>query len=236
MPRLARLALSAMLVLGPSALAQNTHSVLGVPVVKATPGTKPHKPVHSAKPTSKGKPLTKPAPAPAATPAPPKPPTPPTAEPPAKLAPEKPDPTKGSSTGLKLPRWVAYRSDEVNLRSGPGMQYPIDWQYHRRDLPVRVLREFEVWRLIETQDGTKGWVHQATLTGRRGFLVVDPERVLRASADDAAAPVARLQPGVVGRLRACEAAKPWCEVQVGDYRGWLRRSEIWGVDPDEPVS
>ena len=148
----------------------------------------------------------------------------------------KADPNKGASTGLKVPRWVSLRTDEVNLRTGPGMQYPIDWQYHRRDLPVRVLREYEVWRLIETQDGSKGWVHSATLSGRRGFLVVDPEKVLRASADDVAAPVARLEPGVVGRIRDCEAGKTWCEVQVGDYRGFLKRADVWGVDADEVVN
>ena len=53
----------------------------------------------------------------------------------------------------------------------PG-RYPIDWVYQRRDLPVQIEREFEVWRLISDQDGIRGWVHQATLTGRRGFVVI----------------------------------------------------------------
>jgi len=25
-------------------------------------------------------------------------------------------------------------------------------------------------------------------------------------------------------------------VQVGDLRGWLKRSEIWGVKPDEEIN
>lgn len=185
----------------------------------------PAKPAHTAKPAARPKPAPVPAPTPAPTPG---------VQPAA--APPKPDPTKGTTTGLKLPRWVAFRSDEVNVRTGPGVQYPIDWQYHRRDLPVRVLREYEVWRLIELQDGTKGWVHQATLTGRRGFIVLDSERVLRAAPEETGAPVARLEPGVVGHIRTCEAAHAWCEVQTGDYRGWLRRSDMWGVDPDEAVN
>ena len=40
---------------------------------------------------------------------------------------------KGSATGLPLPRFAALRSDEVNLRAGPGTGYPIDWVYKRRD-------------------------------------------------------------------------------------------------------
>ena len=152
------------------------------------------------------------------------------------VEPPKIDPTKGTATGLPLPRWAAFRSDEVNLRSGPGMQYPIDWVYHRRDLPVQIEREFEVWRLVEDQDGTKGWVHQATLTGRRGFLVLGPDpHVLRAAAAETAAAVAELKPGVVGSIRGCAAGAPWCEVQTGSYRGWLKRTELRGVDADEAV-
>lgn len=225
-----------------------------IPLVTPPPGAKPHKVTHP-KPHAKAKPKpaeaaeTKSATHPQAHPATHPPAKAPAAAAaataagaaavsaaPAKPPPEKLDPTKGTSTGLKLPRWVSFRSDDVNVRTGPGMQYPIDWQYHRRDLPVSVLREYEVWRLVQMQDGTKGWVHQATLTGRRGFLIVDSERILRASPDDNADAVARLEAGVVGHVRSCEAGKAWCQVQTGDYRGWLKRTDMWGVDPDEAIN
>ena len=138
-------------------------------------------------------------------------------------------------TGLPLPRFASLSSDEVNLRAGPGTQYPIDWVYKRRDLTVEIEREFDVWRLVSDQDGVRGWVNQATLMARRGFVVTGAERVLRARADDQAQPVARLQAGVIGRLRSCPSGSDWCEVQVGSYRGWLKRSEIWGVLPGEVV-
>ncbi|MBE7620779.1 hypothetical protein GL297_14300 [Komagataeibacter sp. FXV2] len=80
-------------------------------------------------------------------------------------------PDKGSVTGLPLPRFAAFRADEVNLRAGPGQRYPIDWVYHRRGLPVKIEREFDVWRLVEGADGQKGWVHQATLVGTRTFVI-----------------------------------------------------------------
>jgi SH3-like domain-containing protein len=139
-------------------------------------------------------------------------------------------------TGVPVPRWAALRSDEVNLRVGPGTRFPIDWQYHRRDLPVQILREVEVWRLVEDQDGIKGWVHQATLVGHRSFVVKGAEAVLRRAAGEDAEAVARLRPGVVGRIRACAAGAAWCEVRVGDYRGWLRRDQFWGTFPGEAVN
>lgn len=143
--------------------------------------------------------------------------------------------TVGSVTKLPLPRWASLRADDVNMRVGPGMRFPIDWQYHRRDLPVHILREVDVWRLIEDQDGVKGWVHQTTLSGKRGFIVKGVEAVLRQTASDDSLPVARLKPGVVGRIRSCAAGFDWCEVQVGDYTGYLRREQFFGVDPGEAV-
>jgi len=147
-----------------------------------------------------------------------------------------PQPPSGAASGLPLPRFAALRSDEVNLRAGPGTRYPIDWVYKRRDLPVEIEREFEVWRLVAAPDGEKGWVHQATLTGRRSFIVMGGERRLRATAGDAAAAVARLKPGVIGRILHCDGASEWCRVQVDDYRGWLKRSEFWGSFAGEAVN
>ena len=54
-------------------------------------------------------------------------------------------------------------------------------------------------------------------------------------AEEGAGAVARLRPGVIVRLRQCEARNPWCEAQAGEYRGYIRRSEVWGVLPDEEV-
>ena len=165
-------------------------------------------------------PATHPAPAPAPTPAP--------AEPPA-------EPNKGSKTGLPLPRYAALRSDDVNFRSGPGKRYPIEWVYKRRDLPVLIEREFDVYFLVKDPFGNKGWVSQATLTGRRTAVVAGSERVLRQAASDTAAPIAKLQPGVILRLRSCDAGSEWCQAQIADYRGFVRRNEIWGVAPDEVI-
>jgi len=41
---------------------------------------------------------------------------------------------------------------------------------------------------------------------------------------------------VVGHIRACEAHAAWCEVQVGEYHGYLRRDELYGIYPGEAVN
>ena len=116
--------------------------------------------------------------------------------------------TLGSETKLPVPRFVSLRSGEVNLRTGPGTNYPVDWVFVRRELPVEVIAEFDVWRKIRDWQGTVGWVHQSMLDGRRTARVTGADRELRSEPVDSAAAVARLAPGVIGRLLECEAA--WC--------------------------
>lgn len=155
------------------------------------------------------------------------------------LPPPKPppivDPNIGTVTGLALPRFASLRADEVNMRAGPGTRYPIEWLYKRRGLPVEIEREFEVWRLVKDADGVRGWVHEATLTGHRDFVVIGGDRPLRREPDLAARAIAVLKPGVTGRIRSCASGADWCHVQVGTYTGWLQRDELWGTLPGEAI-
>jgi SH3-like domain-containing protein len=146
------------------------------------------------------------------------------------------DPHIGTSTKLPLPRFVSLRADQVNLRVGPGDQYPIQWLYQRTGLPVEVLREYDVWRLVVDSDGTKGWVHEATLVGTRHFVInaTGPVMIMHSPADGAA-PSAQLMPGVVGLIEHCDATSDWCRVRVAHAAGWLKRSEFWGAFPHEQI-
>ncbi|HEY6430680.1 MAG TPA: SH3 domain-containing protein [Acetobacteraceae bacterium] len=146
------------------------------------------------------------------------------------------DPNKGSVTGLPLPRYASLRADAVNLRAGPGARYPIDWVYKRVGMPVEILREFDVWRLVETPDGQKGWMHEATLIPRRDLIITGERQTLRAEPNDTAHAVATLEAGVIGRIRSCAVSAAWCRVQIGEYRGWLPRSAFWGATAAESVN
>jgi SH3-like domain-containing protein len=134
-------------------------------------------------------------------------------------------------TGLPLPRFVSLRSNEVNLRTGPGVQYPIEWVYRRAGMPVEVIAEFDTWRKVRDWQGTVGWVHQSMLTGKRRALVTGGTQALRREPRDGSALVARLEPGVIGEIGSC--GPEWCRVTAAGLRGWLKRGEFWGVYPNE---
>lgn len=135
--------------------------------------------------------------------------------------------------GLPVPRFVALRSNEVNLRTGPGERYPIEWVLTRKGMPVEILAEFDVWRKIRDWQGTEGWVHQRMVTGSRSVVIIGGMRDLHRDPDANAPLVARAEPGVVARLLECRG--PWCRIEAQSIKGWLRRGEVWGVYPDETV-
>lgn len=143
----------------------------------------------------------------------------------------KSGPPQGS--GLPIPRFVSLRSSEVNLRSGPNVNYPIEWVFQRKDMPVEIVAEYDTWRRIRDWQGAEGWVHQSMLAGRRSLVVTGAIRTLRRDPDTNAQAVAQAKPGVMGALLKCVGA--WCQVDLKGWRGWLKRDEFWGVYPNETV-
>jgi SH3-like domain-containing protein len=135
---------------------------------------------------------------------------------------------------LKVPRFVSLHSDRVNLRTGPGRQYQIEWVLVKKDMPVEVLAQFEHWRQVREWDGTVGWVQEHMVDGRRYVIVAKGGvRPLFQGPDPATAEVARAAPGVLARLLECSPTM--CRVEAHDISGWMRRSDLWGVYPDEQV-
>ena len=127
----------------------------------------------------------------------------------------------------EVPYWASLRSDVVNMRVGPSESYPIDWVYKRKDLPVKVERLMQGWRLVVDPDGTRGWINARLLSPERTALVVG-EGLAPIRAEPSAASALRwnAEPGVVGKLGNCESG--WCEFDVSGRRGWIEAARIWG--------
>ena len=132
-------------------------------------------------------------------------------------------------SGLPLPRFASLASDEVNMRTGPGSQYPIRWVYRRRGLPVKIVDESDQWRQVVDPEGERGWIHSSLLSRRHTVLVVGEgvAEMKRSPAADART-LLRIEPGVIVELVDCEG--DWCLVDLEGDRGWLRRQRLWGVD------
>jgi len=144
-----------------------------------------------------------------------------------------PDRVIAETDTLPVPRFASLKSDEVNLRTGPGEDKPKLWVYQRAGMPVEIIEEFDTWRRVRDYQGVVGWVSASLLSGKRTGIITETRRTLRAHPDPAARAIAELDPGVIGRLMECDG--DWCRLNVKGYEGWLKREEFWGVYPNEPV-
>lgn len=127
-----------------------------------------------------------------------------------------------------LPYWASLRVAEANMRVGPSEDYRISWVYRRQQLPLKVVRLKEGWRLVQDPGGASGWILSQFLTRQRGAIVVGSGLAdMREAGNSVARLKWRLQPGVVGKLGDCAAG--WCALEVGVNKGFAPQDRLWGA-------
>ena len=133
-------------------------------------------------------------------------------------------------SGNPLPRYASVKGSTVNVRTGPGMGFPIRWVITTRRVPLRIVEESGDWRRVEDVDDELGWVHTSLLSGKRSALVIsDPTtQALRRRPSPDARTVLLAEPGTFGWLETCEA--DWCQLTFDDTKGWMRKTALWGVE------
>lgn len=149
---------------------------------------------------------------------------------------------QGRESQLKVPRFVSLKANRVNLRKGPGTDYPTSWVFRRAGLPVEIIKEFEAWRQVRDAEGTTGWVLGTLLSGRRTAQVLPwevkasqerPQVALSASESENSHAIALIEAGVIADVHECDGK--WCLVSVDKYRGYIGQSKLWGVYPGEII-
>ena len=134
-----------------------------------------------------------------------------------------------------LPRFVSSRVGEVNVRAGPGMDYPIVRRYMRAGIPLEIVAAVKEWRRVRDWDGKEGWVHRLMLNQTRTARVASTRAIVRHRDDARSAIMIYVEQGVFVSVRECRAE--WCLIGISDqYEGWIVRSSLWGVYPDEEIN
>ena len=143
----------------------------------------------------------------------------------------KRDTSKGAVTNLPLPRFVTLKSGDGNARRGPGLTHRIDWVFVKSGMPLLLTAEYENWRRVEDAEGFGGWVHYSLLSGTRSVLISQVMAEFRYRADPTSEVMFQAERGVLGRLLECSIE--WCRVSTNGEKGWIQKTALWGVNPDE---
>lgn len=125
-------------------------------------------------------------------------------------------------------KFISLKSSDVNMRVGPGRDYPISWVLLRAGLPVVLMSEFLQWRKIQLPDGTQGWIHQSTASYKNTALVT--EDTLLYKKPSGKGPIAKVNKDVI--VRCLRREENFVKVQVNGFKGWMDIRKLWGVNAE----
>ncbi len=126
--------------------------------------------------------------------------------------------------------YVFLRSEKVNMRLGPHMDYPCKYTYTKKHLPMKVLREYEDWMCLQDFQGEQGWVHRRLCSRRKRYVITLKDVSVYKSNNERSKVLAFVDQGVCVELKRQKAE--WCRVCLVDkkrkVRGWLMAQNVWG--------
>ena len=134
-------------------------------------------------------------------------------------------------SGELLPRFVSLKYDEVYMRKGPSRDHPIDWVYKTKNLPLKIVSEFENWRKVIDSEGTIGWIHRSQLSNKRMVQVTLENLEIRNRPNNDAKVIAIAEIGVLLNLERCD--EKWCRLSHQKIKGWSSRNGFFGLIKDE---
>jgi len=121
------------------------------------------------------------------------------------------------------------RSDDANMRVGPGKRFEILWNFKKTGLPVKILRKFEQWYEIETPDGSVGWMWRKLLSNKQKTVIFKTkEKIYRKNSIESDV-IAYVSKNAILKIHFCK--NNWCKVESKKHKvkGYVKTDNIWGA-------
>ena len=130
-------------------------------------------------------------------------------------------------SGTAGARMVSVAGDVVNMRSGPGKNYPVVWELGK-GFPLKILQKKGNWLKVIDYENDSGWIYRK-LVNREAHLVVKNKIVnIRSGPGKNYKIIRQAKKGVV--FKTLERKKGWVKVFHNESKltGWIKRSLLWG--------
>ena len=123
--------------------------------------------------------------------------------------------------------FLSLKKDKVNVRYGPGFEYPIKYIYKKIDLPIKQIDKKENFRRIIDLKNNSGWIHVSQLK-KVNSIIPKEDKILFSKPSNFSKPLAKIEKGRVLLLQNCN--KNWCKVKTGSFKGWIKLENTWGLN------
>jgi len=122
--------------------------------------------------------------------------------------------------------YLILKNNEVNVRYGPGFDYPIKYVYKKKNLPIKVIDKKENFRRIIDFKKNSGWIHVSQLKKGKSLILLK-DQILFSKPTRYSKPIIKISKGRLLLVKKCK--KKWCKVKTEDYSGWVITHDIWGT-------
>ena len=122
--------------------------------------------------------------------------------------------------------YLSLKKNKVNVRYGPSFDSPVKFVYKKINLPIKQIDKKENWRRVIDLKNNSGWIHWSQLKPVSSIIPLE-EKILFKKASDFSKPLAKIQKGRVLLIQKCD--EKWCKVVSGDFKGWVKLDNVWGL-------
>ena len=123
--------------------------------------------------------------------------------------------------------YMSLKNKKVNVRYGPGLDYPIKFVFNKKNYPVEIIDQKENFRKILDFKKNSGWIHRSQLKKSSSFIALDT-LILFSDSTKFSRPIAKIESGRLLNKKKCNLN--WCRVETGEYKGWVLKENLWGLN------
>ena len=123
--------------------------------------------------------------------------------------------------------FLSLKKDKVNVRYGPGFEYPIKYIYKKIDLPIKQIDKKENFRRIIDLKNNSGWIHVSQLK-KVNSVIPKVDKILFSKPSNFSKPLAKIEKGRVLLIQNC--SENWCKIKTGNFKGWIKIKNTWGLN------
>tara|TARA_B100000989_G_scaffold23452_1_gene15275 strand:- start:477 stop:917 length:441 start_codon:yes stop_codon:yes gene_type:complete len=123
--------------------------------------------------------------------------------------------------------FLSLKKSKVNVRYGPGFEYPVKYIYKKIDLPIKQIDKKENFRRIIDLKNNSGWIHVSQLK-KANSIIPKKDKILFSKPTNFSKPLAKIKKGRILLVQICNTG--WCKIKTGNLKGWIKIGNIWGIN------
>jgi len=121
--------------------------------------------------------------------------------------------------------FLSLKKNKVNVRYGPGFDFPIKYIYKKINLPIKQIDKKENFRRIIDYKKNSGWIHISQLK-KLNSVIAEKDKILFKKPSIFSKPTANIKKGRLLLIKKCK--NEWCKVETGVFKGWVDNKNLWG--------